>query len=87
MPTDDTDPKTVAWLEDHFDPVFGYPGIARQSWGTVRQLYDKRGWKVKWTEEESVNSIKGYFQSAKPGEDRERPAVLKDLGLTSVSGL
>lgn len=81
------DPKTVAWLEKHLDPLFGFPSIARQSWGTVRQLLERRGVKVKWCEEESANSIRSYFQSAKPGEDRERPALFKELALTPVSVL
>jgi ribonuclease H2 subunit A len=79
------DPKTVAWLEKHFDPLFGYPSIARQSWGTIRQLMDKRGWRVKWCEEESVNSIRSYFASNRPNEDRERPVVMKELALAPVA--
>ena len=82
-----TDPRTVAWLERNWNPVFGYPSIARQSWGTVRQLFEKKGYKVKWTEEESLNSIRSYFSSNRPGEDKTRPAVLKDLGLTSIAVL
>jgi ribonuclease H2 subunit A len=81
------DPRTVAWLEKHFDPLFGYASIARQSWGTIRQLLDKKGWKVKWTEEESINSIRSYFTGTRPAEDRDRPAVMKELGLSPVAVL
>ncbi|KAK9899733.1 ribonuclease H2 subunit A [Cystobasidium minutum MCA 4210] len=82
-----SDPKTVAWLEKHFDPLFGYPSIARQSWGTIRQLLDKKGWRVKWCEEESVSSIRSYFASNRPNEDKERPVVMKELGLAPVAVL
>ena len=82
-----SDPRTVAWLERHFDPIFGYPSIARQSWGTVRQLIERRGHKVKWCEDESLNSIRAYFQSNRPGEDKERPALSKGLALSTVARL
>jgi ribonuclease H2 subunit A len=38
-----SDPRTVAWLENNLDPVFGYTNIARFSWATVRSLMDKKG--------------------------------------------
>lgn len=48
---------------------------------------DKKGWRVKWCEEESVNSIRSYFASNRPNEDRDRPAVMKELGLAPVAVL
>lgn len=43
-----TDPKTVAWLESCFDPVFGFPNVARFSWQPVKNALAKKGAKVKW---------------------------------------
>ena len=42
------DPKTVAWLENNFDPVFGFPNVARFSWQPVKTALMKKGAKVKW---------------------------------------
>ncbi|CEH16147.1 ribonuclease h2 subunit a [Ceraceosorus bombacis] len=36
------DPKTVAFLNRTMDPVFGYPGIVRFSWATVKTLMEDR---------------------------------------------
>lgn len=43
-----SDPKTVAWLDLNCDPFFGLPQIARFSWGTVRNLLEKRAVKMRW---------------------------------------
>ncbi|KAK0540689.1 hypothetical protein OC842_000364 [Tilletia horrida] len=34
------DPNTVAFLKATLDPVFGWPGIARFSWGTIRTMLE-----------------------------------------------
>ncbi|GAA5825814.1 hypothetical protein JCM11251_000011, partial [Rhodosporidiobolus azoricus] len=38
-----SDPKTVAWLQDNFDPIFGFPNVARFSWAPVRNALLKKG--------------------------------------------
>jgi len=43
-----SDPKTQAYLKDGMDPVFGYKGIVRFSWATVKVLLDKNGVECKW---------------------------------------
>jgi hypothetical protein len=43
-----SDPKTQAYLKDSLDPVFGYKGIVRFSWATVKVLLDKQGVECKW---------------------------------------
>jgi ribonuclease H2 subunit A len=35
------DSITVKWLEENFDPVFGYPSIARFSWNPVADAFKK----------------------------------------------
>jgi ribonuclease H2 subunit A len=49
-----SDPNTVAWLEAEFDPVFGYPSIARFSWGSVEAIFKKK--KAQAEFESEVNS-------------------------------
>lgn len=75
------DPKTVAWLENNFDPVFGYPNVARFSWQPVKNMLLKKGAKVKWDDEPAT--IQKYF-SAKP-QTVERSPLWKDFGLSSVA--
>lgn len=52
---------------------------------------DKKGYRIKWCEEESANSIRQYFSTAAVnGQGREdvgRPALFKDLSMTSVGSL
>lgn len=37
------DAATVEWLKNNFNPVFGYPCVARFSWKTVRRLLNEDG--------------------------------------------
>lgn len=32
------DPVTKIWLQNHLDPVFGYPRLVRFSWGTTKKI-------------------------------------------------
>jgi ribonuclease H2 subunit A len=43
-----TDPKTKAWLGASLDKTFGFPGLARFSWATVKVILEKEGHPVKW---------------------------------------
>lgn len=42
------DPKTVAWLGNNVDNIFGFPNIARFSWQTVKTMLMQKAVKVKW---------------------------------------
>ena len=42
------DPKTVAWLGNNVDHIFGFPNIARFSWQTVKTMLMQKAVKVKW---------------------------------------
>lgn len=42
------DPKTIAWLDNNLEQVFGYPNVARFSWQTVRDRLTKKAVRVKW---------------------------------------
>jgi ribonuclease H2 subunit A len=43
-----SDPRTQAYLKDNVDPVFGYKGVVRFSWATVRVILEKQGVECKW---------------------------------------
>ncbi|BGP19115.1 hypothetical protein JCM10213_008038 [Rhodosporidiobolus nylandii] len=75
-----SDPKTVAWLQDNFDPVFGFPNVARFSWAPVRNALQKKGAACKWDDEPAT--IQKYFSGKTSGP--ERAALWKDFNLVSV---
>ncbi|GAA5825575.1 hypothetical protein JCM3770_006892 [Rhodotorula araucariae] len=76
-----SDPKTVAWLQDNFEPVFGFPNVARFSWAPVKNALLKKGAASKWDDEPA--SIQKYF-SGKPAGP-ERAPLWKDYHLVSVA--
>ena len=43
-----SDPRTQAYLKEMVDPVFGYKGIARFSWATIRVILESRGIECRW---------------------------------------
>lgn len=77
------DPRTQAYLKDSIDPVFGYKGIVRFSWATVKVLLDKQGVECKWNDDNQQPSAKSWFN----GDDTGRPKVWRDLGVSGVGEL
>lgn len=43
-----SDPRTQAYLRENIDPIFGYKGIVRFSWATVKVLLEKQALECKW---------------------------------------
>lgn len=84
-----SDPKTVAWLQTNFDPIFGFPNVARFSWAPVKNALLKKGVASKWNDEPAT--IQKYFApnaAAKGGGPAAAQAPLwKDLNLVSVGDL
>ena len=37
------DPITVQWLDNHFQPFFGYPTVVRFSWSTISERLENKG--------------------------------------------
>lgn len=37
-----SDPQTKEWLEKNFDPVFGYPSVARFSWKSIEAIFEAK---------------------------------------------
>ena len=60
-----SDPRTMAWLKESCDPLFGWDGIVRFSWQTARELVEVNSKaKVTWPVDEDDNPINNYFQPA-----------------------
>ena len=36
------DPVTKKWLQNNFDPVFGFPNIVRFSWATITNYFEEK---------------------------------------------
>ncbi|KAJ1516270.1 Ribonuclease H2 subunit A [Coelomomyces lativittatus] len=49
-----SDPKTISWLTNTLDPVFGWDGIVRFSWSTAHQLLEKVVKVDHWPEERTM---------------------------------
>ncbi|KAI0775207.1 ribonuclease H2 subunit A [Trametes elegans] len=80
-----SDPKTQAWIKNSLEPSFGYPSLARFSWATIKVVLEKNAHPVEWVDDGQASLMKA-FESA-TGRDKDRCAVTKDLGLTSVGSL
>ncbi|TKA54032.1 hypothetical protein B0A53_03314 [Rhodotorula sp. CCFEE 5036] len=83
-----SDPKTVAWLQTNFDPIFGFPNVARFSWAPVKNALLKKGVASKWNDEPAT--IQKYFApdaAAKGGPAAAQAPLWKDLNLVSVGDL
>ncbi|EKC99140.1 hypothetical protein A1Q2_06544 [Trichosporon asahii var. asahii CBS 8904] len=78
-----SDPKTQAFLRQQLDPVFGYRGMVRFSWATVKVLLEKQGHSCQWADDVSQPSAAAYFT----GEDKGRPKLWRDLGVSGVGEL
>ncbi|CEM38014.1 unnamed protein product [Vitrella brassicaformis CCMP3155] len=47
------DSTTKQWLQDNYHPVFGFPSLARFSWGTVQKLLeDNNGPALEWCDDQ-----------------------------------
>ncbi|KAI0749300.1 ribonuclease H2 subunit A [Daedaleopsis nitida] len=80
-----SDPKTQAWMRNSMEPTFGYPSFARFSWAPIKIALEKTAHPVEWIDDGEA-SLRQAFASA-TARDKDRCAVARDLGLTSVSML
>ncbi|KAF9790653.1 ribonuclease H-like domain-containing protein [Thelephora terrestris] len=79
------DPKTKAWLEGALDKTFGFPGLVRFSWATVKVILERDGHPVKWVDEGQAHLIQAF--EAGTGRDKNRCHIARDLGIKSVGSL
>lgn len=63
--------------------MFGYRGMVRFSWATVKVLLEKQGHSCQWADDVSQPSAAAYFT----GEDKGRPKLWRDLGVSGVGEL
>lgn len=42
------DPDTKLWLQQHVDPVFGFPSLVRFSWSTASKILETSAVQVQW---------------------------------------
>jgi ribonuclease H2 subunit A len=71
-----SDPSTVKWLQSEFDPVFGYPSIARFSWGSVETVFKK---------EKAVGEFESEMSPPK-GSNFYAQRFLKEVDLGKIDG-
>ncbi|ODN94706.1 ribonuclease HII [Cryptococcus wingfieldii CBS 7118] len=94
-----SDPKTQAFLRNNLDPVFGYKGMIRFSWATVKVLLEKQGVECKWqvfkyllvvsltslrVDDTTQPSASSWFGA---DADNGRPKVWRDVGISGVGEL
>ena len=67
-----SDQRTVRWLRENVDEVFGWGGECRFSWGTAKDLLEKEGKNVDWPDqeedEEQGMKLTNYFAGGQEGQ-------------------
>ncbi|KAG0151311.1 hypothetical protein CROQUDRAFT_71785 [Cronartium quercuum f. sp. fusiforme G11] len=78
------DPNTINWLNQNFDPIFGFPQLARFSWQTVKTLLNDRGVRLEWNDEPAT--IQKWF---KPDDQIQlnHHKIQKLYGIHSIDSL
>jgi len=57
-------------LQSSFDPIFGFPTLARHSWGTATKIIEERGFGIKWNDAIAENSLAQFGFGAKKGSTK-----------------
>ncbi|CAD6567240.1 MAG: hypothetical protein TREMPRED_003427 [Tremellales sp. Tagirdzhanova-0007] len=65
------------------DPVFGYKGLVRFSWATVKVLLDKQAVECRWIDNDQASATSWFGDDT----DRRRPKIWRDLGAVGVGEL
>ncbi|KAJ3097952.1 Ribonuclease H2 subunit A [Phlyctochytrium planicorne] len=77
------DPKTVAWLKECMDHIFGYPSIVRFSWSTCVQRLDMHATTVIWPDDgEDSKKPKG----STTGHKKKQMKLTKETSQTTEDG-
>jgi len=61
------DAKTKSFLQESFDPVFGFPTLVRHSWGTATKIIEDKGFAVSWSDAVAQNSLAQFGFGVKKG--------------------
>lgn len=88
-----SDARCITWLKGNMDPLFGWSGECRFSWGTAKDLLDKKdaAWKVDWPEdsgggcgEYGTGKLSGYFRGRADDEDGDEIAGWWGSGVEEI---
>ncbi|ODV91992.1 hypothetical protein CANCADRAFT_576 [Tortispora caseinolytica NRRL Y-17796] len=69
------DARTVAWLAKSIDPMFGWDPIVRYSWGTIKDIYQRKVncVTISWKEEIKKPNKRAY------GQQKQQPKVFDSV--------
>lgn len=88
------DPVTKSFLQDHIDPIFGFPRLVRFSWSTADNIIQKKAIKMEFEDEEENAkaakkgpSIKSLFAVGNKTETHTRHVFFRDRFLMNVDDL
>ena len=72
--------KTIEFMQEYVDKVFGYPNIVRFSWQTAKKIIDERCAKVSFSDETAENNLSkwGFTSSTRA----KRSKFYKDANLS-----
>jgi ribonuclease H2 subunit A len=68
------DPLTKQWMSKNFDPVFGYPSVARFSWKPIQEMFKKKKCElgIEKSPQKNFGDSNFYFrQFLKPYQNRK----------------
>ncbi len=69
------DPKTKEWLQQSFDPVFGFPSIVRFSWKTCVNILEAKKAQIKWHDPDPNDQKEKLKQKAQPKLETDRRKI------------
>ncbi|KAL4506653.1 hypothetical protein ABPG72_000224 [Tetrahymena utriculariae] len=79
-----SDPNTKKWLQDVFDPVFGFPSNVRYSWSTVDNIFNEKKLQVNFFDENEKKdkSQKSLTQMVSQKKCETNGYYTKKIGIT-----
>ncbi len=75
-----SDPNTKKWLAENCDPVFGWPGVVRHSWGTAVKMLE-----LKESKGEAVSMLWPHEQELLEKVEKNQPKMTGFLKKRKVS--
>ena len=69
------DPKTKDWLQQSFDPVFGFPSIVRFSWKTCVNIMEAKKAQIKWHDLDPNDQKEKLKQQSLPKFETDRRKI------------
>ena len=92
-----SDELTKRWMKDNLHPVFGWPDLARFSWGPAKEVMDKEpekhgAWTVLWADDDEAevdqqqqrHAMAAFLGKAKKQKVADRHRYLHEAQLEPV---